>query len=368
MKIAMLGHKQIPGRSGGVEVVVEELSKRLVKLGHKVTCYNRSTKDNNKHYIYEGINVIPVKTIDKKGLAAVTSSYFATRKAMKSDCDVIHFHAEGPSLWTKKAKKHSNKKIIVTIHGLDWQRSKWGGIATKVIKIGEQNAAKYADEIIVLSKNVQDYFKKTYNRKTIFIPNGVEKGELLKPNIIKNKYNLDKDDYILYLSRIVPEKRLDLLVKAYKDLKTNKKLVIAGTPGDTKDFYNEIKNLSKDNKKIIFTGFVSGNLLKELYSNALCYVLPSDIEGMALTLLESMSYGNKCIVSNIKENTEVVDDNALIFKQGNQKDLEEKLKLIIDNKDKLGNRKFISDFITNKYSWEKVVNETINIYNKGDLK
>lgn len=365
MKISMLGHKQIPGRSGGVEVVTEELSKRLIKLGHDVTCYNRSTKNQKKEFYHEGIRVIPVKTIYKKGLAAITSSFFATKKAIKGDSDVIHFHAEGPSIWTKMAKKHSNKRIIVTIHGLDWQRAKWGGLATKVIKKGEENAVKYADEIIVLSKNVQDYFKEKYDRKTIFIPNGVDKGILLKPDIIKKEFGLDKDEYILYLSRIVPEKRLDLLIKAYKNLNTDKKLVIAGTPGDTDEFYREVKELAKDDKNIIFTGFVSGNLLKELYSNALCYVLPSDLEGMALTLLEALSYGNKCVVSSIKENTEVVEDMALVFEQGNQNDLEKKLKLIIDNKDKLGTRKDIIKFITTKYNWDKVVEETLKLYTRG---
>jgi glycosyltransferase involved in cell wall biosynthesis len=365
VKIAMLGHKQIPGRSGGIEVVVEELSKRLVKLGHEVTCYNRSTRENNRPYTYEGINVIPVKTIDKKGLAAITSSYFATKKAMKSNCEVIHFHAEGPSIWTKMAKKHSKKKIIVTIHGLDWQRSKWGGIATRVIKKGEQNAAKYADEVIVLSKNVQDYFKKEYNRKTTFIPNGVSKPNIEKANIIKNKFGLNKDEYILFLGRMVPEKGIHYLIDAYNNIKTNKKLVLAGGASDTDSYYQELKEKAKGNKNIIFTGFVAGKELDELYSNAYIYVLPSDLEGMPLSLLEAMSYGNCCLTSDIKECATVIEDEGATFKKSNIDDLTKELQNLCDKKELVDKYKRTSQkFILDKYNWDDVVKETLKLYNK----
>ena len=138
-----------------------------------------------------------------------------------------------------------HKKIIVTIHGLDWQRSKWGGFATKYIKYGEKCAVKYADQIIVLSENVKKYFKDTYNRETVFVPNGIEKPTMKKANIIKNKYDLNKDDYILFLARIVPEKGLDDLIDAYEKIKTDKKLVIAGGASHTNDYLEHIKEKTK---------------------------------------------------------------------------------------------------------------------------
>lgn len=187
----MLGHKRIPSREGGIEIVVEELSTRMVKLGHSITCFNRkghhvsgSEFDSSQLSEYKGVKLKPVWTLDKKGLAAMTSSLSAAIKAALGKYDVIHFHAEGPCamLWLPKL---FGKRCIATIHGIDWQRAKWGGFASKYIKFGEKVAAKYADEIIVLSEGVQNYFKDTYGRKTVFIPNGVNRPAIREPQLIK---------------------------------------------------------------------------------------------------------------------------------------------------------------------------------------
>lgn len=372
MKIAMLGHKRIPSREGGVEIVVEELSTRMVKIGHDVVCYNRRGKHVlDEHQVikkissYKGVKLKDVFTIDKKGLAAMTSSFFATIKILFSDANIVHYHAEGPCAWLWIIKFFSQKKVIVTIHGLDWQRAKWGGIATKYIKFGEKIAVKYADKIIVLSKNVQDYFKTTYNLNTVFIPNGVNKPKLCVPNIIKKKYKLEKDSYILFLGRIVPEKGIHYLVEAFNNIVTDKKLVIAGGASDTNSYYQELKNMAKDNKKIIFTGFVQGKELDELYSNAYIYCLPSDLEGMPLSLLEAMSYGNCCLTSNINECADVIEDVGLTFKKGNVRDLENKLNEILcsDKAVKIYKEKS-QRFILDKYNWDDVVEKTLNLYDE----
>ncbi|MEG1732978.1 MAG: glycosyltransferase, partial [Longicatena sp.] len=213
MKIAMIGQKRIPSREGGVEVVVEELATRMVALGHDVTCFNRKGHHvagkefdyDESMDTYKGVKLKSVFTIDKKGLAAMTSSFIAALKVAFGKYDVIHFHAEGPCamLWIPKL---FGKQCVATIHGLDWQRSKWGGFATKYIKFGEKVAVKHADEIIVLSKNVQKYFTDTYHRETVFIPNGVNKPEIREAKEITEKFKLKKDSYILYLGRLVPEK------------------------------------------------------------------------------------------------------------------------------------------------------------------
>ena len=197
MKIAMFGHKRIPSREGGVEVVVEELAARMVHKGHSVTCYNRSGHhvggkefDQEKVCIYKGINIKKVFTIDKKGLAAVSASFVAALVVSMQDYDVVHIHAEGPAFMSF-IPKIFNKRVIVTIHGLDHQRVKWGGLARWFIKQGEKNAVKYADEIIVLSKNVQKYFEDTYSRDTVYIPNGVNQVCKIESNKIKD-LNLEK--------------------------------------------------------------------------------------------------------------------------------------------------------------------------------
>lgn len=316
MKIAMIGHKRIPSREGGVEIVVEQLAVRMVQAGHRVDVYNRkghhvSGKENDTRLSqnkkeYKGIRIITIPTFQNKKLNAVVYSLLATIRALFGGYDVIHYHAEGPCsmLWIPHL---FGIRTVATIHGLDWQRSKWGGFATKFLLYGERTAAKYADEIIVLSKNMQKYFQDTYGRDTVLIPNGVIKPKIHSDKIIKEKWGLEKNSYILFLARIVPEKGLHYLLDAYREIVTDKRLVIAGGSSHTDEYMEKIKQKAKQDSRVIMTGFVQGELLEELYSNAYIYVLPSDVEGMPISLLEAMSYGNCCLISDIAENVEVVE-------------------------------------------------------------
>ena len=371
LKIAMIGQKRIPSREGGVEIVVEELSTRMAALGHDVTCFNRKG-----HHVagkefdqaaaadtYKGVKIKPVATIDCKGLAAVTSSFIAALKAALGPYDIVHFHAEGPCamLWLPKL---FSKRCIATIHGLDWQREKWKtGFGRVYIKLGEKVAAKYADEIIVLSEGVRRYFYSTYHRETHFIPNGVSRPTIREAKKITEKFGLHKEEYILFLGRIVPEKGLVCLIQAYKQIKTNKKLVIAGGASDTDGFMKRLQLLAADDNRILFTGFVQGQMLEELYSNAYLYVLPSDLEGMPLSLLEAMSYGNCCLVSDIPECADVVEDRAVVFRHGDVMDLQDKLQALCDKTDMVMHyASETTEFICLKYSWDHMALETAAVY------
>ena len=210
LAVSMFGQKRL-SREGGIEIVAKELCTRMVQSGCTVTCYNRSghhvsgAEYENKTE-YEGIRQKYVPTIEKKGLAAVSSSFFAAFYSAFGKFDVVHIHAEGPAFFAWLPKLFG-KKVVVTIHGIDWQREKWkSGFGSKFIRQGEKNAVKYADEIIVLSKGVQDYFKNTYDRDTWFIPNGVNRPEIRKAELITQKFGLTENSYILFLGRLVPEK------------------------------------------------------------------------------------------------------------------------------------------------------------------
>lgn len=369
MRIAMIGQKRIPSREGGIEVVVEELATRMAEKGHQVTCYNRKGHhvagaefDAEQLKEYKGVKCVDVFTINKRGLAAMTASVFGAVKAAFSSYDVVHFHAEGPAFmcWFPKL---FGKKIYTTVHGLDHKRAKWGRFASWYIKTGEKNAVRFSDEIIVLSKGVQNYFMQTYGRKTVFIPNGVNRPEIYAPKQIKENYGLEKDDYILYLGRLVPEKGEHYLIEAFKSIQTDKKLVIAGGASDTDEYMERLKTLAAGDERIIFTGFVQGRMLEELYSNAYIYVLPSDLEGMPLSLLEAMSYGNCCLVSDIAECAEVVEDKAVVFKRSNVSDLKEKLQMLFDDEKLVGKYKSEAGrFIFGKYNWDDVVDRTLELY------
>ncbi len=365
----MLGHKRIPSREGGVEIVVEELCTRMVKSGHQVTCYNRkghhvSGKDFDQEIgaTYQGICIKNAFTIDKKGIAAMLASVTGALAVAFGRYDVVHFHAEGPCamIWLPKL---FGKRCVATIHGLDHQRAKWGKLASTYIMMGEKCAAKYADEIIVLSKGVQDYFMETYGRKTNFIPNGVNRPVIREANIIKEEYGLERNDYILFLGRLVPEKGIRYLIEAFRQVDTDKKLVIAGGSSDTDAFAEELRELAKGDKRILFTGFVQGEKLDELYSNAYVYTLPSDLEGMPLSLLEAMSYGNCCLVSDIEECASVVEDHAFVFQKTNVLDLRDQLQKACDHPEIVQQYQMqAADFICEKYNWDEVVEKTLELY------
>lgn len=372
LRIAILGHKRIPSREGGVEVVVEELATRMVQQGHQVTCFNRKGHhvsgceyDGEKIKEYKGIRLKTVFAVNGKGLEAMTSSVLAALYAAFGKYDVVHFHAEGSCvmLWLPKL---FGKRCIATIHGLDWQRIKWGGFASRYIKLGEKIAARYADEIIVLSKGVQRYFINTYDRQTKIISNGVNRPDLYPADLIYKEFGLRKDTYVLYLGRLVPEKGVHYLIHAFKETVTSRKLVIAGGCSDTEEYIKKLKKQADGDERILFTGFVQGRILEELYSNAYLYVLPSDLEGMPLSLLEAMSYGNCCVVSNIDECTEVVEDQAVIFKKGDVVDLRKTLQGLIDDSKLVDMyRQSAADYICAKYNWEDVVGKTLSLYKKN---
>ena len=368
-KVAMFGHKRIPSREGGIEVVVEELSTRMVEKGCSVTCYNRaghhvggSEFSASKVDVYKGVRIKTVWTIDKKGLAAMTASVSAAICAAFGRYDVVHIHAEGPAAmcWLPKL---FGKRVIVTVHGLDHQRAKWGKFASWYIMTGEKCAVRFADEIIVLSRGVQEYFQKKYGQKTEFIPNGVTRPVQYPAQKIKSLWGLEKNSYVLFLGRIVPEKGLRYLIEAWKSVKTDKKLVIAGGSSDTQVFMDELKALAGED--ILFTGFQQGQVLEELYSNAYIYVLPSDLEGMPLSLLEAMSYGNCCVVSDIAECAEVVGNKAITFKKSDVDDLRNKLQELLDKSEIVaGYKSTAADYVTEKYNWDDVVDRTLKLYQR----
>ena len=365
----MLGHKRIPSREGGVEIVVEELATRMADAGHQVTCLNRAGKHvSGKEFEtasvkeFRGVRIKTVPALDKKGLAAMTASVTGALVAAFGKFDVVHFHAEGPCamLWLPK---FFGKRCVATIHGLDHQRAKWGRFARSYIMLGEKCAVKFADEVIVLSKGVQQYFKDTYGRETIFIPNGVSKPERRDACEIKERFGLEKDDYILYLGRLVPEKGITYLIDAFKSVKTDKKLVIAGGSSDTEAFAQELKERAAGDERIMFTGFVQGRTLEELYSNAYVYTLPSDLEGMPLSLLEAMSYSNCCVTSDIEECAAVTGDHGLTFPKSNTDALGALLQKLCDEPQTVGSyKKTARDYITRKYSWDDVTERTLELY------
>ncbi len=372
MKVAMIGHKVVPSRRGGIEKVLTSLCPLLADNGVDVTCYNRSSDHVENEYVgtvvdhaYRHVTLKNAWTLHAKGLSAMIASFTAAISATFSRYDILHFHAEGPcaAMWIPKL---FGKRCVATVHGLDWQREKWGhGFASRYIKFGERTMVKYADEIIVLSENARAYFQDTYQRETVLIPNGIEPPIKHKADAITEAYGLQSNEYIAMVCRLTAEKGVHYLIEAYNRVKTDKKLVIVGDTSDTDEYVAQLKEKAADNPNILFTGFLSGEVLEELYSNAYCMVLPSDIEGMSLSLLEALSYGNAVLCSDIPENTAVTEDKAMLFHKSDVDDLTAKLQTLCDDETVVKDLKNgVEEFILRKYNWHDVAKRTHDVYKK----
>ena len=372
MNIAIIGHKRIPSNEGGIEKGVEQHAVRMVQRGHDVTVYNRGGHnvfgkefDGKKLKKYKGINIVTVPTV--KGAACVPIySFLATIHAAFSRYDCVSFRASGSCAMIPLAKLFG-LRVVASLHGIDSQRDKWGGFASKYLEFGERMAATKADVCLVLSKNMKEYIDTKYGVNSILFANGIDKPKSHAPEIIKEKYGLEKNEYILSLGRIVPEKGLQYLIKAFRECSSDRKLVIAGGSESNKDYYNQLLALAEGDERIIFTGYVYGQEVQELYSNAYIFALPSNLEGMANALLEAMSYGNCCLISDIPENTEVVHDKALSFEKGNETDLQKKLQMLLDDENLVRKyKKEAAPYILDRYNWDIVVDQMLRVY-AGDV-
>ena len=370
-RVAIIGHKFIPSRDGGVEVVVSNLAPHLAEAGYEVTCYNRTSRQARKlrkqgtlAREYRGVHLIWTPTLDRRGLAAVSSSVLATIMAAFSRFDLVHFHAEGPCVfcWLPRLM---GKKVVVTVHGLDHKRQKWGKFASAYILRGEKAAVRHAHSIIVLNTSMQEYFLREYGRDTVLIPNGVEPAEIRPAREIIEQFGLVSRGYILFVGRLDPGKGIHYLIDAYRKLHTDKKLVIAGGSSDTDDYVKQLHEMAGDTSSIIFTGFLQGPVLKELYSNAHLYVLPSDHEGMPLSLLEAMNYGCCCVTSDIGECTAVMNGCGLTFPRGNAEALRETLQNLCDHPDQAeAYRREAREVISSKYTWQEITEQTDRLYRR----
>ena len=366
LRIAIIGHKRIPSNEGGIEKGVEEHAVRMVARGHEVVVYNRGDDHiNGKAYnterlkSYKGVKIVTVPT--PKHAAVPVYSFLATVHAIFQRYDVISYRASGPCVMLALAKLFGTR-CVASLHGFDSQRDKWGKFARRYLALGERIAATRADACLVLSEKMRRYIRDTYGAEAICFANGIDRPEKLPPKHIAEQWGLQKDSYLLSLGRIEPEKGLHYLIEAFRACKTDKKLVIAG--GDSNHrYFKQLQDMAAGDERIRFVGYVSGDVTRELYSNAYMFLLPSNLEGMANTLLESMSYGNCCLVSDIAENTEVTGDRAEIFPKGDIAALREKLQALLDDPERVARMKAQSaEYILARYIWDIVVDQMLRIY------
>ena len=358
MKLAVIGHKQIPGRSGGVEVVVEELAGRLSRRGVDVIAYNRRVKGHPSPGFFDGVRLVDVYAPDNKKLNAVVYSYLATTKAIAAGVDVIHYHALGPaaSLWLAKL---FGKKVVVTVHGLNYKTPKWKGFGAKYIKFGEKLATRRADDVIVLSQAIRGYFLSEYGRDCRFLPNGLSMPEGVSDDSCLDRLGLRGRDFLLCVTRLVPGKGLETLVEAFRGVETSAELVIAGDADHVEEFKQALKASAAEDARIRFIGFAEKTDLCALYSTARLFVFPSEAEGMPMALLEAMWFDCPCLVSDIPENTEVLEGHGMTFAVGDVAALREELQSACNT---WPVREGTRAVVAASHDWERVADETLRVY------
>jgi glycosyltransferase involved in cell wall biosynthesis len=365
MKIAFIGQKGIPAHFGGIEFHVDELSRQLVKRGHHVFVYVRSWYAPSDISTYEGVRLYHTPTIRTKHLDASLHSLTSSLHALVKDYDVVHFHALGPSFfaWLPRLR---GQRIVVTIHGLDWRRPKWGGAARTFLKMTERTAVHLSHSTIVVSRSLQQYFERRYRRPVHYIPNGVNILPASPPRAIIENCRLEGKDYILYLGRLVPEKRVDWLIQAFRRTSSPYRLVIAGDDDGSEGYAHYLHELAGGDPRLLFTGNVSGQIKEELLSNALVFVTPSCMEGLPIALLEAMAHGRCCLVSNIPPHAEIIDPgrNGLLFEWNNSDQFVSALRTLLAQEDSFRDALGIEarQKVKEEYSWESVGDATERLY------
>ncbi len=371
MKIAVIGAKGIPAKQGGIEHYCQELYSDIAARGHTVDLYARSeyTKVNGFcSYSCNGVRVISLPSIPLQGFDALINSFLAALASSIIKYDIVHFHALGPSLFCWIPRLLSSAKIVVTCHGLDWQRAKWGKFASFIIYRGEKAAVANAHELIVVSQYLQSYFQKKYDIKTTYIPTAPAK--YAKSNSISSytdSLGLEKGRYILFLGRLVPEKRPDLLLEAFKLLNpVGWKLVFVGDTSNTDSF--KLKLIEKKNDKIIFTNMLTGSRLTNIVGNAGLFVMPSDLEGLPLVMLEAMRERIPVLASDIPPHRQLIgqdQDRGTLFKAGDLQSLLSNLEEILSQPEKFNSKaQKAREYVIANHSWKKVNYENLLLYAK----
>jgi glycosyltransferase involved in cell wall biosynthesis len=360
MKIAYIALKGMP-LGGGIEKYTEELGSRLVQRGHEIIVYCSSYYNTNSKN-YKGMRIKIMPSINTKSFQKPSLTLFSSlNQFIEKNLDIVHYHAVGPSLFSFMPR-FIGRKTVVQIHGLEWMRPKWGAFGRAFFKFNDLTAVYFPNKVTAVSKFLKNYYERKFGREVIYIPTGVNKPVIKKPEKML-ELGLTGNDYVFFASRLVPDKGCHYLIDAFNELRTDIKLVIAGDAQYEDKYKNMLYEKAEKNKRIIFTGFIHGELLEELFSNAYIYVLPSEIEGLPISLLEAMSYGNCCIASDIPENLEAINEYGYTYSNKNYKDLKRCLEGLIKTGKMIEARKQEEQrYVLNNYSWDNIAERFEELY------
>jgi len=360
MKIAFLAVKNIM-RGGGIEKYTMELGSRLVQRGHEVTVYTmRHYGDVPERYL--GMRIVSVPSFAMPCLQKLScSAAAAIDSSWKKKYDIVHFHsfAPGAFAWLPRLR---GAKCVLQLHSLEWKRKRWGTFGSSVVKVLEKLALSQSHIYTAVSRTQCDFYRKNRDVEMEYIPTAAE----VKPKTEAReiyRLGLEPNKYVLFACRLVPEKGAHYLVSAFRRLKTDMKLVIAGDAQGADEYRKKLFDLAEGDPRILFPGFVEGRLIEELFSHCYVYVQPSEVEGLSLSILEAMSYGKCCLVSDILENLEAIGNAGFYFANGNVDELVCRLHWLLQNREQVEAVSVeAKERIRQHYSWQSISEQIEKLY------
>lgn len=358
LRVAFIGGRGVISKYSGIETYYEEIGQRLAEMGHDVTVYCR-TYFSPAQAVHNGMRLVRLPTIRSKHLETLVHTFLSTIHALFRDCDIVHYQCLGPALFSF-LPRWFGKKTVVTVQGLDWQRRKWGRIASAILRLGERAAVKLPDLTMVVSRTLQEYYRSHYGSEPVYVPNGTSLRQRRAAGRLR-EWGLESGAYILFLGRFSPEKNCDLLIQAYEPIDTPVKLVLEGGSSHSDAYVKRLREHQSDRVRVL--DWVSGEALDELLTHAMLFVLPSDLEGLSLALLDAMGAGVCVLASDIPENREVIEDAGFTFRKGDRNDLERMLRLLISEPEirQAAARKAMEK-VWEHYLWGRVAREIESRY------
>lgn len=368
-KVMMLGLRGVPQVQGGVEKHVEELARVFVEKGWDVEVLGRKPYlTQKKPYQWEGVQVTPLWAPLSTKFEAIAHTFLGVLVAAVRRPDILHIHAIGPALLTPLARL-LGLKTVVTHHGFDYNRDKWGGLARKMLKTGEWAGMRFASQRIAVSRHIAEAMAERYHVSAQFIPNGVTLRETGGASTVLQTFALEQKKYVVMVARIVPEKNQHDLIAAFASMQaagyhTDKKLAIVGAADHQSPYVDQVKALAAKTPDVVLTGMQRGDDLTELYSNAALFVLPSSHEGMPIAMMEAMGYGLPVLASDITANLEVGLPEADYFPLGDTQALAKQMAEKLDQPFSAAQAAEQSAEIAKNYSWSGIADQTLAVYQR----
>lgn len=357
MHVVMMGSRGIPATYGGVEKVVEELSVRLVRQGHKVTVLCRS------HYTprirtHQGVDIVRLPTIRQKHLEMIVHTVLSALYISVRSCDLVHVHSVDPCIVVPFLRLFH--PVVATSHGQAYRRDKWGRLFRSLSRLAERIFITAPSKCTAVSRTLSGYYAQRYGRIAEYVPNGVTPGTPAGPEHLE-PLGIEKNGYILFVGRLLATKGPSLLIDAYRKARPDLKLVIAGGSSHTDEYEKTLREEAGDS--IRFVGYQYGDRLRALYANCRLFVFPSYIEGLPLVLLEALSFGRPVVFSDIPENMEVAEGLGVPFRCGSADDLAEKIQYVLSHVEEMADlQKAAVARLSQEYDWDRVTDQYVQLY------